>query len=179
MKKTIFLIGDSIFGKLKQPDLVRFDHALNAATINCAYGGATSRDAVDRYAWCSNIRNSTFVLSIGHNDIYRKTPLHDFRQNVMALLSCLDNAAKTYVLLPPPVDTITQEEQGGLFNKSADQYIKTICTVADTFESVTIVDLSSIFYSFLNDHHDYHDTDGVHMNELGIKIIIDGLHEII
>lgn len=174
--KTVYLIGDSIFGKLKQDDLIRLDKSLSATTVNCAYGGASSGDAIKRYQWCTNIKNEIFVLCIGHNDVHKKTPLQKFEKNINQLLAVLkDN--EVYILLLPPVDIIHYPSEGRKFNNRAGKYINILSMAAVTHKNTTIVDLLDRYYKLMSSGVDYHIGDGVHMNTIGYDIIFESLRD--
>lgn len=86
MKKMI-LLGDSIYGKFKQPQLEEIDRKLRVKCVNAAYGGATSDDIAIRYGWLSKTVSPDFVsISIGINDANFYINVVNFKKNITRLL---------------------------------------------------------------------------------------------
>ena len=175
MKKFV-LFGDSLLNNFNKELIIKLEGALKVYDVyNCAAGGWDSRDGVKKSGYIASLKPDVVVIGFGTNDAapWKQVPLEEFEKNVNIIL---DNfkSSKIIYFLPPPVNEEKEQEDEKRSNVTMKLYhdaAKRICLG----KGASIIDSWSIFMPMLTQKKDYHEEDGVHLNDFGYEILIKNM----
>lgn len=180
MKKLV-LFGDSLFGRFGRERIINLENAIKDYDVyNCAAGGYNSDDCVRKAPYISKLKPDVLVLSLGTNDSapWKQIPVSTFDENLPKIFENFSSSKLVY-FLPPPVDeSKTAEEKKSFTNEIVKQYhdvIRQACLSHD----VMVLDSWKIFMPMLEAGQDYHDEDGIHLNDLAYTTITTELAKLL
>jgi lysophospholipase L1-like esterase len=180
MKKLI-LFGDSLFGRFGKERISSLEIALKDYDVyNCAAGGWNSDDCVKKAPYISKLKPDVLVISLGTNDSapWKQLPLSTFAQNLPKIFETFSSSKIIYFLPPPVNESKLAEEKKDFTNAIVKQYYDAIRQACQS-HSVIVLDSWRIFMPMLEAGQDYHDEDGIHLNDLAYKTITSELAKLL
>ncbi len=173
---NIVLYGDSFLGRFGKNQIEQLESRLTNATIyNCSAGGWNSTDLNRRVEYIAKLKAEYVILSFGGNDVApwkNVVPLESFIDNVKSILSAF-NESKILMILCPNVE-LEDSNQTQEYNDGLASYYGSINSMFEE-AGVKIIDTNSLFYGLDN----FHESDGVHFNELAYDRIIEKISTLI
>ncbi|MFZ3009741.1 MAG: SGNH/GDSL hydrolase family protein [Candidatus Microsaccharimonas sp.] len=170
--KEIVLFGDSLLGRFNNNLIDQLEQTIPSSNVyNCAAGGWNSNDGIKRVEYIAMLSPDVVVLSFGANDTApwkEQVALSTFIQNMEFMVRTFTKA-KVIVLLCPHV-SVESPEQTKEFNNSLDMYNEAIRRICDEHHAVYI-DSDGLLVNL----DDYHEDDGVHLNQAAYDLIIEGI----
>ena len=202
--KHLILFGDSHFGRFGQKKIlnlenkVRTTKALDINVYNIAAGGMTSRDCVRKAEYIAKLNAEYVCISLGVNDCNpfknQTVTLDEFRENMRNIISAfshsinLDGEKTKVIIFPcPPVFDANDMEGTNKFNALLVQYNETltkeivsvISTNKDNDINIIVIDTRAVYTPLIEAGTIFHDTDGLHLNEVGYSIMTEELVKVI
>ena len=167
---NIVLFGDSLLGRFNKNLINQLEQTIPSSTAyNCAAGGWNSNDGMKRVEYIAKLNPNVVVLSFGANDTApwkEQVALSTFIQNMEFMVRTFTKA-KVIVLLCPHV-SVESPEQTKEFNNNLDVYNETIKRICDE-RHAAYIDSDEL----LGHLGDYHEDDGVHLNQAAYDLIIE------
>lgn len=203
--KHLILFGDSHFGRFGQKkilsleDKVRTTKSLDIGVINIAAGGMTSRDCIRSAEYIAKLNAEYICISLGANDCnpFKNQPvsLEEFRDNMRNIISAfshsinLDREKSKVIIFPcPPVFDANDMEGTNKFNVLLDLYNKVLFEEADFANknhatnkgpNIIVIDTKSVYEPLIQAGTIFHDTDGLHLNEVGYSVMTEELIKVV
>ena len=177
----IVLFGDSLLKNFGKDQLLELETAVAGADIyNCAVGGWDTNDGVKKSPYIAGLKSDVVILGFGTNDCapWKQVPLEQFRTNIKQLLQHFAGSRVLY-FLPPP---IRQANGHGADYQRSPEMVKRYHDAAKELlaqEGIEYLDSHAIFTPLLESNQNYHIEDGIHLNDLGYKILIKELSKLI
>jgi len=168
--KSVVLFGDSHLGRFNRDRSKKLEKAVSDIIVyGCAVGGWTTEDGAKRAGYIAKLNPDFVVLSFPGNDFIDNNDItiEESKNNLKTIIEAF-RVSKIILFLGPLADDRFEDEE---FNKGLPKYNEAAKAMAKTFE-IQIIDGPQI-YSKLNE--DYHEEDGVHLNEFGYDILIQEL----
>lgn len=167
---NIVLFGDSLLGRFNKNLINQLEQAIPSSTVyNCAAGGWNSSDGIKRVDYITKLKPDLVVLSFGANDTApwkEQVPLSTFVHNMEFMVRTFVKS-NVIVLLCPHV-SVESPEQTKEFNNNLDVYNEAIKRICDEHHAAYI-DSDEL----LGNLDDYHEDDGVHLNQTAYDLIIE------
>lgn len=180
MKKLV-LFGDSLFGRFGKDRINNLEAKLKIYDVyNCAAGGWNSIDCVKKAEYIARLKPDVLVLSLGTNDSapWKQVPINIFKTNLPKIFKAFPKSKIIY-FLPPPVDeNKTEGEHKSLTNAVVKQY-HAVINEACKQNNVIVLDSWTMFMPLLEAGLDYHDEDGIHLNDIAYETISSKLADIL
>lgn len=175
--RKIVLFGDSLLGRMNIGLIKQLEKKCKDIIIlNCATGGMSTKEALDRISFLSEINHDYTVISLGGNDILRnKLSTEDYLKNMTKIISYL-NKSKIIIWLNPPADDKSDIDGTKKFNKKIKSYYTKL---KDLFESKVIFINSFEEYKDIQNFDELHGEDGIHLTDEGYLPFINSLSEIL
>lgn len=179
MKKLV-LFGDSLLANFDKELLIKLESKLSDFDVyNCAVGGWDTNDGVKKSAYISSLKPDLIVIGFGTNDAapWKQVPLEQFGKNINIILDNFSDSRVIY-FLPPPVNENKESKGEKRSNETMRRYhdlAKKICLD----KKVGVVDSWTIFIPMVEQNHEYHIEDGLHLNDFGYDTLIDSLAKVI
>lgn len=173
---NIALLGDSLFARLNKTKIQNLESKIpGSLVINCAMGGIDSTDLVREAPLLAKLPVDAFLISIGMNDIapWKVVPFDAFEQNIRSLIGIFGQE-RTVFFLAPDVDEEMQSGPDKRLNATLAHYNQALQEICATL-GVRCVDASSEFKAQLASGNDYHQADGVHLNDSGDEIMFSAI----
>jgi lysophospholipase L1-like esterase len=177
MKKLV-LFGDSHFGRMGKDRIIKLEEQLNNEydVYNCAAGGWNSDDLVKKGPYIASLRPDLMIISVGTNDAapYKQVDLPGFKDNLNELLGIL-KGLNVIFFLPQPIKEELRPEKPILNDDVRPYYeaLKEACGQA----GVKYVDSRVVYGPLLERNENYHDEDGLHLNDHGYDVMFAALAE--
>lgn len=172
MKKLI-LFGDSLFGRFGKDRILILESKLNDYDVyNCAAGGWNSHDCVKKAPYISKLKPDVLVLSVGTNDAapWKEVDIKDFAENLPIIFNSF-SAAKIIFLLQPPVNEDKTPDKFNSLTKSISKKYHDSAKQICEEHNIAFIDSWDLFMPLQEQKIDYHDEDGVHLNDLAYDMI--------
>jgi len=177
----IVLFGDSLLKNFGKDYIAQFEAALPGADIyNCSVGGWDTDDGLKKAPFIAKLKPDIAILGFGTNDAapWKQVPLDRYLENVSKIVEEFADS-KIIFFLPPPV----HPENG--HNADHRRFPDTVQQYHDETKKVlegsgtTYLDSHAVFAPLLKNDQSYHVEDGVHLNDLGYKILIEEFSKLI
>lgn len=173
--KNIVLFGDSFLGRLGKKYISQFELLVPSAMVhNCAAGGLDTADGLARAGYIAGLKPDFVVLSFGANDAERgEISEEKFEHNLEGIVKAFVGSQVILLLCPPaydPADPVGTKD----FNDKIFRYNARARAVAER-AGAKVVDSEKIFSPYLDRGENYHDEDGLHLNDLGYEVWIKAL----
>ncbi len=176
MKKVI-LFGDSLLGKMNIRLIKEIEKKSgNVVILNCATGGMTTKDALERVDLLSEIKHDYTVISLGTNDIFKDNlDIKEYIDNMVEIIQSLNNS-DIIIWLNPPVDDRNDAEGTIKFNDKIKDYYTELQKVF--LGEVLFIDS---FGNYRNEPNfdKFHKEDGVHLTDDGYAPFINSLSKLL
>jgi lysophospholipase L1-like esterase len=175
MKKLV-LFGDSLLGQFGKDRILALEARLPGYDVyNCAAGGWNSEDGVKKARYISKLEPDVVVISLGTNDMapWKQLELLLFVKNIRKIIRSFSSLELVY-FLPPPVNENKESNEKKILNKDAVLYhnaAKQVCID----NGIKFIDSWKVFMPMLQSEIDYHVDDGIHLNDLAYRTVIDEL----
>lgn len=176
MTMKLLLLGDSIFGRLNDGMLSQMENLVFGLKIlNSARGGMKSLDLAESGLSGQEVGANFIAISVGMNDCYHDVSVADFANNLDRLLDDLSNKINVLVLPPPPVDTIRHGEEGTRYNGKLKKYYIAEMSKVSNRTNVIFLDVWDDLISLMDKGIDFHEDDGVHLNQIGYEYVFSAI----
>jgi len=173
---NIVLFGDSFLERFGKNLINQLESVVsNSTTYNCAAGGWNSIDLCERANYIAKLDPDYIILSFGANDVApwkSVVTLEKFKTNTESILQVF-SASKIIMLLCPDVH-VRQLSQTQQYNERLKTYYQSVQAIFEKYE-VKCIDTNNI----LKGTGDYHESDGVHFNQLAYDKVITRISELI
>lgn len=172
MKKLI-LFGDSLFGRFGKDRILNLESKLNDYDVyNCAAGGWNTHDCVKKSHYISKLNPDVLVLSVGTNDAapWKEVDINIFAENIPVIFSNFNTSKIIFFLQPPVNEDKIPAKYNSLTKSISKKYhdaAKQICEE----HNIAFIGSWDIFMPLQEKNIDYHDDDGVHLNDLAYDIV--------
>lgn len=174
----IVLYGDSILAYLDKKKITSLEQAVSHETIvyNCSTGGFNTGDALNRAEFISKLSADIFVLSFGLNDSapWKQVSLDEFKENLEKMIKIF-GSEKVVFMAPPLIDEDKQEGDEKRTNSLLLEYINVTKQIAES-NNCRFVDINPALETATEE---IHIEDGVHLTDLGNKIMLKTLGDIL
>ncbi len=168
---NIVLFGDSHLGRFGKNPTEKLEQLIdNSIVYNCSAGGFTSVDGAKRAELISTLNPDIVIFSYGGNDVAPWKPIvlqEEYLQNMRKIFEAFSDSRK--ILLISPDVKLADPLQTDEFNNSLHEYRDAQIGICNEF-NVSVIDGNEIVETL---GEDYHEDDGVHMNEAAYKLVID------
>lgn len=169
----LILFGDSHLAKFKTKYIKSIEeNCVGLDVYNCAFGGATSDDGINKVSYISNLNPELVLLSFGTNDILKNsTSDKQFITNLNKIIKSF-NTSRVIVLIIPNVNDPDDINGTRDLNKIINIYndeIQNYCK-DNNLEYLNILENVEIK---TGEKDLYHDNDGIHLNDTGYKTFVD------
>ncbi len=170
---NIVLFGDSHLGRFGKIPTEKLEKLIdNSIVYNCSAGGFTSADGAERAELIGTLKPDVVVFSYGGNDVAPWKPIvpkEEYLQNMRKIFEAFPDSVK--ILLVSPDVKLVDPVQTQQFNSSLHEYRDAQKALCDELNVSIIVGNEAV--ESLGD--EYHETDGVHMNEAAYLRVIEVL----
>ncbi len=181
ISKSLVLFGDSLLARMGIDTISNLEILLEDAIVyNCAAGGMTSNDGAKRADFIAKLQPDDVVLSFGTNDCAPwkvQVSKEDFRKNLLSIIHSFSGSRVIIFPCPPaydPNDLSGTKE----FNAICEQYNEIIFDIAKSTSS-EYINSPKIYGDLLKNGTNYHEEDGIHLNEKGYEVLVLELSKII
>lgn len=177
MTKKLILFGDSHMGHVGRNLITDLEKRLgNESDIyNCAAGGWTSQDMVKKADYISQLKPDTIIISDGTNDTNpaRYVDPESYKQNIEALINVFSGSKIIFVPAIPMNEKLLSRKDGEeLSNEKLHKYHDDLTnTCAEN--NIQYIDAWQLFSPLLKRGDNYHDADGLHLNDHGYDILFN------
>jgi len=175
--KTIILFGDSHLGHFGWRWMSKLETKLKNSTVyNCAAGGLNTKDGIKQAPFISKLKPDYVILSFGGNDAATwkdGVPIKEFESNYNQIVESF-NGSKVILFLPPPANDSKDAKGTEEYNESLLKYNKLIREISKR-KKTGLIDSERIYGKLLDKGKNYHEEDGVHLNDKGYEILIKEL----
>ena len=175
--KSIVLFGDSHLGHFGWRWMSKLETELkNSIVYNCAAGGLNTRDGIRQAPFISKLKPDYVVLSFGGNDAATwkdGVPIKEFKSNYNQITERF-RGSKIILFLPPPANDLKDVKGTRRYNESLSEYNELIREISKKRET-GLIDSEKIYGKLLDRGKNYHEEDGVHLNDAGYEILIKEL----
>lgn len=180
--KSVILFGDSLFGRFGRDYILQLEEAIENVTVhNCAAGGFNTRDGLKRAGFIAQLKADYICLSFGANDCspFKGQPvaLEEFAQNLVFIIKSF--VGSKVILFPcPPVYDPGDPVETKNFNDILVQYNTVIKNIAKE-TNTGLIDSENVYGELLEKGENYHIEDGLHLNDVGYKKLVEQLAKLI
>ncbi len=175
--KTMILFGDSLLRKMGKELLEKTEKELEDIKVyNCATGGFNTNDGVKHVSFIAKLNPDYVILSFGANDAMpwkKQIPLKKFESNLNKIINSFKNS-KIILFGCPPANDPEEPELTKKFNNQLNRYNVLAKRLAKS-KKIEFIDSKKIYGNLLKKGKNYHDKDGIHLNEYGYEIMIKEL----
>ena len=175
--KSVVLFGDSHLGHFGWRWMSKLETELkNFIVYNCAAGGLNTRDGMKQAPFISKLKPDYVILSFGGNDAATwkdGVPIKEFEFNYSQITERFRDS-KIILFLPPPANDLKDAKGTRRYNESLSEYNELIREISKKRET-GLIDSEKIYGKLLDRGKNYHEEDGVHLNDAGYKILIKEL----
>lgn len=177
----IVLIGDSIIRRLSVDQINNLKERLNNSELsNLASGkGVDTKELLNQLGNMDLEDVDYVIVSIGNNDAGKDFGVEKFEENLNRIIDLITKKSKLILLMVSPVDTIRFGKEGIEFNERLIKYYDSEKKLLLNHPEVKAIDNWDDFMNMMNKGEDMHIEDGVHLNELGYKVVFDKLEKLI
>ncbi len=173
---NIILFGDSLFGRFNKNRIAQLERRIPSSMVhNMAAGGWNSEDGAKRVEYIAQLEPDICIMSFGANDVAPWKPqvtLARFIANISFMVRAFGRT-KVIVLLCPPT-SLQSLEQTKEFNDNLEIYNEAIRRICRE-RHAQYLDAGVL----LKELDDYHEDDGIHLNERAYNLIITKVAELI
>ena len=164
-----------MFGRFGRKHILGMEEALKDAVVyNCAAGGFDTRDGLKRAAFTAKLKADYVCLSFGANDSNpfkgRPVPIAEFVDNYREIVGAF-SGSRVIIFPCPPVRDFNDLKEAENFNAELVAYNAAIKILAEK-TGVIWIDSQKIYGKSLAKGENYHIEDGLHLNDLGYRILI-------
>jgi lysophospholipase L1-like esterase len=168
---NIVLFGDSHLGRFGKNPTEKLEKLIdNSVVYNCSAGGFTSTDGAKRAELIGTLKPDVVIFSYGGNDVAPWKPIvrkEEYLQNMRKIFEAFPNSAK--ILLISPDVKLADPLQTDEFNTSLHEYHDAQVSLCNEL-NVTVISGNEVVRPLGND---YHEDDGVHMNDAAYIRVIE------
>lgn len=177
MKSNLIMFGDSHLGRCGRRQISSLESALSGRydVYNCAADGLNSDDLVNKAAYLAGLKPDVVIISDGTNDcdLSKHVELDRYRAN---LVKIIDNFAGSQVILLPPIpmdeSRLSAEDGKALSNDSLKEYHDAALDVSAQ-KQIAAIDSWAVYDRLRKNKQDYHEADGLHLNQEGYNVLFD------
>lgn len=172
--KSIVLFGDSLLGRFGKALIDKLEVVVKDITVyNCAAGGLNTQDGIRRADFIAKLKPDFVIFSFGANDCApwkKQVPEKDFEKNYDSIIKSF-SGSKMIVFPCPPANDPKDTEGTKQFNEILSRYNKIVYSVAKN-NGVMLIDSEKVYNALLTSGNDYHEEDGLHLNDNGYAVFI-------
>jgi len=170
----VVLCGDSTFARLDKKNITSLEQIVsnNVVIDNYSTGGFNTGDALDQVEVVAKLTVDVYVLCFGLNDAapWKQVSISVFRSNLEKLIEIF-GSKKVMFLIPPLVDENKQDGDKKRTNDALLDYIDVTKQIADA-NNCLYVDINPALKAATEE---IHIEDGLHLTDVGNKIMIKAL----
>lgn len=172
-KKSVVLFGDSGLGRFNRDRIRKLEKASgNVDVYNCAVGGLNSRDGLEMASFIAKLEPDIVAFSFPANDIADGISIEETKMDMLGIIKAFKKS-KIILFLYPNADERFREIPS--FNERMAEYNLLLKELADLCGAKTIDGPQA--YGKIK--KEYHEDDGIHLNEYGYDILIGEMVKVI
>jgi lysophospholipase L1-like esterase len=168
---NIVLFGDSHLGRFGKRYIDQLEALVKDSVVyNCSAGGLTSSDGVRRVDFIAGLKPDIVIFSFGGNDVApwkNIVPKPVFIDNMRTIFEAFPHSAK--IIFTSPDVAVADPGQTREYNNSIHEYRHALTKICDEL-GVAIVDGNMVIRP---QGGDYHEEDGVHMNDIAYLDVVN------
>jgi lysophospholipase L1-like esterase len=176
---NLILFGDSMLGYFGT-NLVKTleSRVADLHVHNCAIGGATTEDGLEKVKYIASLKPNIVLLSFGTNDIFQKTlPPSDFLNNLIKIINSF-KGARVIIWLTPKANDVNDIDGTAKFNSDISEYNKLVQKYC-LDKKIEFIDSFTDYKIEVGKKDLYHEDDGIHLTDEGYKPFIDLLSKLL
>ena len=178
MRKVI-LFGDSLLSHFGKSLIKKLEDSVKDIDVfNCATGGTTTVDGINKSEYISKLRPDVVILCYGANDIFQNdlSP-REYTSNMDKIIKNFSNS-RIIIWITPPANDVNDKSGTIDFNSKISEYndeIKNYCSKTGT----EFIDSFSEYKIDIGKKDKYHEEGGIHLTKEGYMPFLDSLISIL
>ncbi len=179
--KTVVLFGDSLLANMSKGFTSIIERKIkNISVYNCAIGGINTMDGLKMAKMIVKLKPNLVILSFGANDAAtwkQNVPQEKFKKNLDSIVKIFFRSK--IILFPCPFSNDSNDIAGSKkYNSSLEKYNDIVSDVAKKNKAL-VFDTKTIYGNLVRKGINFHEDDGLHLNDFGYKILANNLIKLI